>query len=461
MDDNIMIKVENLKVHFVTWKGVVKALDGVTFEIRKNETLGLVGETGCGKSVTSLSIMNLIPPTDGTIVEGNIYFEDIDLANPLGNSKKPDVWIKYNKKGKAKIKFNRRRYVKRQEYVNKIRGKKIAMIFQEPMTSLNPVLSIGYQLTEPLIYHSKKELAQRILSRIDTNEANFNDMIDAVLNNKEDKIKMYLEDPKSRPLIEQLRSIMFRKDLTKLQKLERMKKLKDDKSLNSLERKYLEELIDNDGKERRFWRLPIIHRIVFKRIKEEAERKAIELLNLVNIYNADIILKEYPHELSGGMRQRVMIAMALANDPKLLIADEPTTALDVTTQAQILDLMKDLKYRIGSSILFITHDLGVIADIADRVAVMYAGNIVEIGPKDNIFYNPKHPYTQGLLKSIPTDKTMNEKLHVIPGSIPNLINPPNGCRFHPRCPHAMEICTREKPVMKEVEQDHYVACWLY
>ncbi|MGC8691797.1 MAG: ABC transporter ATP-binding protein [Thermoplasmata archaeon] len=461
MNDETMITVENLKVHFVTWKGVVKALDGVTFEIRKNETLGLVGETGCGKSVTSLSIMNLIPPTDGTVVEGHIYFENIDMTNPLVNMKKPDVWLKYGRKGKVKLKYNRRRYVKRQEFVNKIRGKKIAMIFQEPMTALNPVLKIGYQLTEPLIYHSKNDLAMRILSRIDINNANFSDMVDAVLNNKEDKIKSYLEDPKLKPLMEQLRSIMFRKDLTRLQKSERMNNIRNDKPLNSLERKYLEELVENNGHERFFWRLPIIHRIVFKRITMEAERKAMELLNLVNIYNADIILKEYPHELSGGMRQRVMIAMALANDPKLLIADEPTTALDVTTQAQILDLMKDLKYRIGSSILFITHDLGVIADIADRVAVMYAGNIVEIGPKDDIFYKPKHPYTQGLLKSIPTNKTMKEKLHVIPGSIPNLVNPPAGCRFHPRCPHAMEICTREKPVMKEIEKDHYVACWLY
>jgi oligopeptide/dipeptide ABC transporter, ATP-binding protein, C-terminal domain len=196
-------------------------------------------------------------------------------------------------------------------------------------------------------------------------------------------------------------------------------------------------------------------------LREEANKKAIELLRMVNIYEPESLLSAYPHELSGGMRQRVMIAMALSCDPKLLIADEPTTALDVTTQAQILDLMKDLKERTSASILFITHDLGVIADMADRISVMYAGNVVENGNKMQIFYNPKHPYTRGLLRSVPTEETMKSKLHIIPGSIPNMIDPPKGCKFHPRCEFAMDICSRERPPMKEIEEGHYVACWLY
>lgn len=449
-----LVVVENLKTHFVTWKGVVKALDGVNITIYRGETLGLVGETGCGKSVTSLSIMGLLPPTEGTIVEGKITFDGNELTKFVGK----DVWIKLKGK-KAKIKSKRRMYKKAQEYLNQFRGKYMSMIFQEPMTAINPVLSIGYQLTEPLIFHQKQELATRVLARHKVSKEEFQTIKNAVMSENKEVLKSYYDNPLYYSLIMQMNSIYYRKDLTLLQKNEIIDDLAKEKKLSSFRLKFLEDY--SSGKNKIIYRLPGIKGYLFKVLYKEAERRAIELLRLVGIYDPETIIKEYPHELSGGMRQRVMIAMALACDPKLLIADEPTTALDVTTQAQILDLMKDLKERTSASILFITHDLGVISDMADRIAVMYAGDIVEIGNKMDIFYNPKHPYTQGLLRSIPTEKTMKEKLHVIPGSIPNLINPPPGCRFHPRCEHAMEICSKEKPQMKEIEKDHYVACWLY
>lgn len=449
-----LVVVENLKTHFVTWKGVVKALDGVNITIYRGETLGLVGETGCGKSVTSLSIMGLLPPTEGTIVEGKITFDGNELTKFIGK----DVWIKIRGK-KAKIKSKRRIYKKAQEYLNQFRGKYMSMIFQEPMTAINPVLSIGYQLTEPLIFHQKQELATRVLARHKVSRDEFQTIKNAVMSENKEVLNSYYGNPLYYSLIMQMNSIYYRKDLTLLQKNEIIDDLAKEKKLSSFRLKFLEDY--SSGKNKIIYKLPGIKGYLFKVLYKEAERRAIELLRLVGIYDPETIIKEYPHELSGGMRQRVMIAMALACDPKLLIADEPTTALDVTTQAQILDLMKDLKERTSASILFITHDLGVISDMADRVAVMYAGDIVEIGNKMDIFYNPKHPYTQGLLRSIPTEKTMREKLHVIPGSIPNLINPPPGCRFHPRCEHAMEICSREKPQMKEIEKDHYVACWLY
>jgi len=449
-----LVIVENLKTNFVTWKGVVKALDGVNLTIYKGETLGLVGETGCGKSVTSLSIMGLLSPTEGTIVEGKITFDGNDLTKFVGK----DVWIKEKGK-KAKIKSRRRIYKKAQEYLNQFRGKYMSMIFQEPMTAINPVLSIQYQLTEPLLHHQKKELAIRILARQKVNQEDFMAIKNAIMSENKEVLMSYYDNPIYYSLIMQMNSIFYRKDLTLLQKNELIDELGKEKKLSSFRLKFLEDY--SNGRNKVIYRLPGINSYLMRTINKEAERRAIELLRLVGIYDPETIIKEYPHELSGGMRQRVMIAMALSCDPKLLIADEPTTALDVTTQAQILDLMKDLKERTSASILFITHDLGVISDMADRVAVMYAGNIVEIGNKMDIFYNPKHPYTQGLLRSIPTEKTMKEKLHVIPGSIPNLINPPPGCRFHPRCEHAMEICSREKPPMKEIEEDHYVACWLY
>jgi peptide/nickel transport system ATP-binding protein len=318
-----LLEVEGLKTHFFTRDGVVRAVDGVSFSIQPGETLALVGESGCGKSVTSLSILRLIASPPGRTVAGSIRFNGQDL---LGLTERA---------------------------MRKVRGNEISMIFQEPMTSLNPVLTVGRQIAEALVLHRG---------------------------------------------------------------------------------------------------LP----------RGEATARAIEMLRLVNIPEAARRASEYPHQMSGGMRQRVMIAMALACDPKLLIADEPTTALDVTIQAQILDLMRALKEKTGAAIMLITHDLGVVAEMAQRVVVMYAGRKVEEANVDDLFARPRHPYTRGLIRSIPrlgAAKAGRARLTEIPGMVPSLREPIAGCAFATRCPHAVERCRVESPPLEAKADGHTVACW--
>ncbi len=315
-----LLEVKDLKTTFYTLDGVVPAVDGVSFAIRPGETLGVVGESGCGKSVTALSIMGLIPYPPGKIEGGEIIFEGEDLL------------------------------LKSPEEMREIRGDKISMIFQEPMTSLNPVYTIGNQIGEVLEFH---------------------------------------------------------------------------------------------------WGYT----------EEQALQRTVSLLTAVGIPEPERRVKQYPHELSGGMRQRVMIAMALACDPKLLIADEPTTALDVTIQAQILEVMKDVRDQYGTAIMLITHDLGVVAEMAERVVVMYLGRIVEEGSVREIFHNPLHPYTGALLKSIPRLGKKQTRLHVIPGVVPNPMFMPKGCKFHERCNFATDRCLREEPGVIEVSPGHRVRCF--
>jgi peptide/nickel transport system ATP-binding protein/oligopeptide transport system ATP-binding protein len=318
-DPNVLIDIRNLKTHFFTDDGVVKAVDGVNFSIYRGKTLGVVGESGCGKSVTALSVMRLISPP-GRIVEGEILFDGKNLAT----LPEPEM--------------------------RKIRGRDISMIFQEPMTSLNPVFTIGYQIAEAVMLHLHKS-------------------------------------------------------------------------------------------------------------KSEAREHTIKMLDKVRIPSAATRVDEYPHQMSGGMRQRVMIAMALACNPKLLIADEPSTALDVTIQAQILDLMRDLQKEFGMSIMMITHDLGVVAELADHVAVMYASKVVEYATVKDLFASPMHPYTQGLFRSRPSLATKKgDRLNVIAGSVPNPLNFPTGCKFHPRCPLAVEKCKTVEPALRELRPGHWVAC---
>jgi peptide/nickel transport system ATP-binding protein len=321
-----LLDVKNLTTYFFTDEGVVRAVDGVDLYIDKGETLGIVGESGCGKSVTALSIMKLIPQPPGRIVQGEIRYDGKNLVDlPAGR-------------------------------MRKIRGKEISMIFQEPMTSLNPVFTVGEQIAEAVRLH--------------------------------------------------------------------------------------------EGLGRR-----------------EAMAKTVDMLKLVHIPNAERRVKEYPHQLSGGMRQRVMIAMALSCHPKLLIADEPTTALDVTIQAQILELLNELKAKLHMAVMLITHDMGVIAETAQRVIVMYAAKVAEEAPVGELFKEPLHPYTQGLLRSIPRidlDAKEKRRLEAIPGTVPMLrgdIAP--GCRFAPRCPFVKAVCTEQDPVLKEVKPGHKVSCWLY
>ncbi|WJY26194.1 MULTISPECIES: ABC transporter ATP-binding protein [Sporosarcina] len=317
-----VLQVKNLQTHFKSDEGTVKAVDGVSFEVGKGETLGIVGESGSGKSVTSLSIMRLLKDTPGQIAGGEILYEGTDLT-----------------------KISERE-------MRKIRGNDIAMIFQEPMTSLNPVYKIGRQLEESIILHMKVS-------------------------------------------------------------------------------------------------------------KKAARERAVQMLKAVGISRPEKIVHEFPHQLSGGMRQRVMIAMAMACNPKVLIADEPTTALDVTIQAQILELMKSLTKTTDTAILLITHDLGVVAEMCDRVVVMYGGRAVEESDVVTIFTNPKHPYTQGLLESIPKIGERVNRLQSIPGNVPIPSHMPMGCKFAPRCPYAMDICWEKEPTLDKVTTNHSVRCWLH
>jgi peptide/nickel transport system ATP-binding protein len=322
-----LLEVEGLRTYFFLRGGILKAVDGVSFRLRPHETLAIVGESGCGKSMTALSLMRLIPDPPGKIVGGSVKLDGIDL---IGLDERA---------------------------MRGVRGKDISMIFQEPMTSLNPVMTVGRQIAEALLLHEG-------LSRA------------------------------------------------------------------------------------------------------EAMRRALDILRLVRIPEPEQRLKEYPHQLSGGMRQRVMIAMALACNPKVLIADEPTTALDVTIQAQILDIILDLQRKLGTALILITHDLGVVAETAQRVIVMYAGRKVEEAPVGDLFARPLHPYTHGLMASIPRLELMRggtgetkRRLQEIPGIVPALTNLPSGCAFAPRCPFAEERCRREAPAYEEKQPGHWAACW--
>ena len=314
----ILLKIEGLKTYFFTEAGVVKAVDGMSFDIRKGESLGLVGESGSGKTVTALSVLRIVPKP-GKIVEGKIEFQGKNLLTKTEKEMLP------------------------------LRGNELAIIFQDPSSSLNPLYKVETQLKDILLAHEKLS-------------------------------------------------------------------------------------------------------------PEESHKKILELLTLVGIPDPEIRMREYPHQFSGGMKQRVAIARALALQPTLLFADEPTTALDVTIQAQVLDLLEDLKQKMGMSLVMITHDMGIIAKMTTRVVVMYAGNVAEIAKTGDLFDHPKHPYTSLLLAAVPRlDK--KKTLSLIPGNIPNLIEPPSGCRFHPRCKYALDKCEEAAPALEEVEADHYVACY--
>jgi peptide/nickel transport system ATP-binding protein len=315
-----LLEVRDLRTHFASERGEVRAVDGVDLSVERGRTLGIVGESGCGKSVTALSVMGLVPQPPGRIAGGEVLFEGEDL-----------------------LRLPARR-------MRDLRGDKLSMIFQEPMSSLNPAFQVGEQIAEALLRHKK-------LSR------------------------------------------------------------------------------------------------------KDADEKAVEMLRKVRIPSPERRARDYPHQLSGGMRQRVMIAMALACNPRLLIADEPTTALDVTIQAQILELMRALRAELGTAIILITHDLGVVAELADDVIVMYAGKVVERCPAASLFAEPQHPYTIGLLGSIPRLHLEQQRLSAIEGIVPDAAAFPQGCRFHPRCPFAVEKCRTEQPLLKQIKQHHFAACW--
>jgi len=495
----VVMDVRNLVTYFYTYDGVVRALEGVSFKLRRGETLGLVGETGCGKSVTMFSITRLIPDPPGRVVSGKVLFRGADLLWGLGQEAR---FIPVKGSNRVKVKRSFRRVKAAQARVGSVRGQGIAMIFQEPTQAMNPIFPVYDQLSEVLLEHRGEELIDGLMQATPDGPA-----VRAAAEALERAVKVSDEAIRaaSKALGEAVKLPTFgtqafymarqartsgrgnlaqdvRKAATRLRLSGSQRAyLKTERELMKISREYRSVYISemrrgeleraNRGRlsARRLrarirglpYRLPGIKRRASRPLRDEAFWRTVQSLELVQIANPVQVARGYPHELSGGMLQRVMISMALACDPEILMADEPTTALDVTIQAQILELMNELRRRIGTAILLITHDLAVIAEVADRVAVMYAGQIVEMASVKSLYTRPLHPYTQGLLASIPRVDQPSKKLESIPGSVPNLIFPPTGCRYHPRCPHAMPICKEQRPPMTVEAPGHNVACFLY
>ena len=492
-----MLSVRGLETEFLTPRGVVRAADGVDLEIQEGEVLGLVGESGCGKSVTALSIMYLIPTPPGRIASGEIWFKGINLLAGIQR----EVQVRRGLSGKPKIVRQEALLRRHRARMGKIRGREVSMIFQEPMASLNPVLPIGYQIAEVLMYQRRQEICARLLTRHAITEEDLEHFRQAVSNADAAERERFLADfciRTSLPL-DRVAGIVERSGLTLEDRIERVRRVAARSRIRG--RWFLGLVREVDVLESEFvsreWRMlsgvadaddrgphlaaqtryrsrqllfrvltgiPGLRRVLLRPIEEEARRRVMDLLKLVRIPEPYKVYHAYPHELSGGMQQRAMIAMALACEPSLMIADEPTTSLDVTMQAQILNLLRDLRARINASILYITHDLAVIAELCDRVAVMYAGKIVEDAPVGDLFRGPLHPYTQGLLESIVSLETATVAgvpLPTIPGTVPDLINPPTGCRFHPRCKYAFDRCKIEEPKLTVHGASRRVACFLY
>lgn len=442
-----VLKVRNLRTQFVTMSGLARVLDGISFEVMPGEVMGLVGETGSGKSVTALSVMNLIPETQGAVVEGDITLMDYDLAS----TQKKACTIKQTRRG-YKLKVQRKYVKENSRKMTNIRGKEVAMIFQEPMTTLNPILSIKRQFEDALFAHQTNNLAARIIARREITKEQLNEITEHTVYLKEqDYLDEFVKNnPGLSAIKEQVAYIVERHDLNSFKKRLLIADLYgENRNVSGTLKRY---------SEKKFKKPPLRPS---KEIREEAKRLMIELLTKMNIPDSEKVINQYPHELSGGMRQRVVIAIAISSSPKILIADEPTTALDVTIQAQILDVMKEMKRTVNTSVLFITHDLGVISEITDKITVMYAGSIVETGKSVDIFRDPKHPYTVGLLSSIPPFTGEKRRLKSIPGSVPSPMQEPEGCKFHSRCSFTTDVCSKKIPPMEDLGEGHKVACWLY
>jgi peptide/nickel transport system ATP-binding protein len=454
-----LLLVNGLRVSFITRAGKIQAINDVSFEIRAGETFGLVGETGCGKSQTALAIMRLTPEA-GIIERGEIWFAGTNLTKNITREFK----LTQKKNARPKLKRNKSMLKRLNQEISEIRGKEMSMIFQEPMTSLNPVYTVGMQVSETLLRHCTNLLVDRILARNAATREKLKEITNAATHElTQTEVRELLYRSGLERLEDQIWFILSRKDIGITQKIRKISDLAERKAM-PITTMFLVEIRKAGGKMpikyRILNKMPIIRKWLGAIIQKEALDLSHELLSLVNMPNAENVLHQYPHELSGGMRQRVMIAMAIATRPKLVIADEPTSALDVTVQAQILELLRELSRTFNSAILFISHDIGVISEVCNRVGVMYAGNLVEVARLDQLFADPKHPYTQGLLASIPKYGEKRELLQTIEGTVPNLIDPPKGCRFRTRCPRAFEKCT-DGPPWVQVDRDHGMLCWLY
>jgi peptide/nickel transport system ATP-binding protein len=382
-----LIRIRDLSVRFYTYEGIVYAIDDLDLDIRQGETLGIVGETGSGKSMTALAILRLVP-YPGKIESGSIVLRARDSG--------------------AEVELLKLR----EDRMRAIRGNKISMVFQEPGAALNPVYTVGDQISEVFLLHRRRELARQARERIDNLLRNGSGFGTSA----------------KRPFWRWQRRVY--------------NKIAEEPG--ALEPRLLN-------------RLPLFRRLLW-RLRDEASLLTVKMLKDVEIPDAARVAAHYPHELSGGMKQRAVIAMALACSPELLIADEPTTSLDVTIQAQMLELFRRIKADKGASVLFITHNLGVASEVCDRVAVMYAGRLCEVAAVEDLFLHPSHPYTKALLDAVPIP---GKELQTIPGALADALNPPPGCRFHPRCPSATPLCQQERPKLKMVGKDHMVACYLF
>jgi len=452
-----LLSVRSLRISFVTRRGIVQAVDDVSFDIEPGETLGLVGETGCGKTQAAMAVMRLTAET-GIIEKGEIWFKGVNLAENISKEFK----LVKKKRGSV-LKRDSAELRKLESQMVMIRGKHISMVFQEPMTSLNPVRTVGRQISEVLLTHELPRLADRIIARGRVTPDMIGGIERSIASRKStaEQVRELVRNFGIPGLGEQVASISSRRDLSDAKKLQLIKGLRQEASRTSLP--FL-RYVSANGKlpiiHRASSRLPLVRRRFLGMLEKEAMNVSAELLSQVGMPNIAAVLRQYPHELSGGMRQRAMIAMAIAANPELIIADEPTSALDVTIQAQILRLLDDLKRTLNTAVLFISHDMGVIAEICDRVGVIYAGNLVEMARVEDLFSNPLHPYTKGLLSAIPPFDRKIPSLGLIPGSVPSLINPPEGCRFRTRCPFATERCKQTPPSI-QTKEGHFVRCWLY
>lgn len=382
-----LVRIRDLSVRFYTYEGVVHAIDDLDLDIRQGETLGIVGETGSGKTMTALAILRLVP-YPGKIESGSIVFCDRDSGGELELLKLSE------------------------DRMRSIRGNKISMVFQEPGAALNPVFTIGDQISEVFLLHRRQELGYRAKQRVDS----------------------LLSDGSG--LAASARRPFWRWQSRLYDKIAQ--------ESHPVEPRLLSHI-------------PLFRRLLW-RLRDEASLLTVDMLKDVEIPDPARVAAHYPHELSGGMKQRAVIAMALACSPKLLIADEPTTSLDVTIQAQMLELFRRIKVDRGASVLFVTHNLGVASEVCDRLAVMYAGRLCEVAAVEDIFLHPSHPYTKALLDAVPMP---GKELQTIPGVLADALNPPPGCRFHPRCPSAMPMCQQERAKLKEIGKDHMVACYLF
>jgi peptide/nickel transport system ATP-binding protein len=443
------LQVSDLNVQFYTRRGIYKALNGVDLGLKQGEIFGVAGESGCGKTTLGLTIMGLLPK-NAAVTQGEVLLAgNRDLTACLRNAA-PSEGEKFN------IKQSEEAIKKLNRESCDIRGTKISMVFQDPMTSLNPVLQIGFQIAETIIAHQPRPLAERKIARTKVTHDDLGQIIKLLKEGADEQaINKYAESKNLHGIEDQVLSVWRRNDLGEAKKEKIILSLHSEK-LGSFEKLVLERV--GSGKNIGGWmRIPGVNRAAKNVLLKEGYIKATELLSMLEVPNPDKVVRMYPHELSGGMRQRIVIAIALANNPELVILDEPTSALDVTVQAQILELTRHLKHRFNTSFIFISHDLSVLSEVCDRIGIMYAGRIVEIAPIDAVFSRPLHPYTRMLTKAIPTID--GNEIQGIGGTVPDMRNVPIGCSFNPRCPDATEKCRAVKPSMVEVEEGHFVACF--